>query len=389
MTLDASRQRREAKRAAQGLEGRCEGGKVSPTEAPTPGESPRIEAGGSGKALPIKTAHHRERVLETTCEILACIHALHLQTMHEMGSMRESDRTLARTLMAESARLQLIIGEDFTKSLIALRTDLEASCEVLLSDIVRTLNLHPDDPTSCQVKATLQKFQRATSLKVNLPLMELEAAREDMEEFLWSHLSKTSSQTESWELIQELSRKLSAHASRVQELVQVPELAKIEVSQRVLIGLAKDQPLKANFFPGILEGLAGRLGLAPPGVTDPPTLVRAGVSRQWAATLREAVRRTEGRDIDSEQVTCAVVPPGLQLEYDLDFRTRRVDDIAPTLTSPLLSGLVGSIHQLKKPEIPRKPTSFKANEGLWGHSWAPPKPDIPGQSHNDGMASKM
>ena len=99
--------------------------------------------------------------------------------------------------MAESARLQLIIGEDFTKSFIALRTDLEASCEVLLSDIVRTLNLHPDDSVSHQVKATLQKFQQATSLKVNLPLMELEAAREDMEEFLRSRLSKISSQTES------------------------------------------------------------------------------------------------------------------------------------------------------------------------------------------------
>ena len=106
--------------------------------------------------------------METMREILAHIHALHLQTMHEMGSMRELDRTLARTLMAESARLQLIIGEDFTKSLIALRTDLEASCEVLMSDIARTLNLHPDDPASHQVKATLKKFQQATSLKVNL-----------------------------------------------------------------------------------------------------------------------------------------------------------------------------------------------------------------------------
>ena len=130
---------------------------MSPTEAPTPGESPQIEAGGSGKALPIKTAPHREQVLETTHEILAHVHALHLQTMHEMGSMWDLDRTLARTLIAESARLQLIIGEDFTKRLIALRTDLEASCEVLLSDIVRTLNLHLDDPASRQVKATLPK----------------------------------------------------------------------------------------------------------------------------------------------------------------------------------------------------------------------------------------
>ena len=135
--------------------------------------------------------------MEATHEILTPVHALCLQTMHEMGSMWESDRTLARTLLAESARVQLIIGENFTKSLIALHTDLEASCEVLLSDIARTLNLHPDDPASHQVKATLQRFQWATSLKVNLPLMELEAAQEDVEDFLHSHLREISSQTES------------------------------------------------------------------------------------------------------------------------------------------------------------------------------------------------
>ena len=96
----------------------------------------------------------------------------------------------------------------------------------------------------------------------------------------------------------------------------------------------------------------------------------------------------EGRDINLEQVTHTMMPPGLHLDYDLNFRTRRVDDIAPTLTSPLLSSLVGNIHQLKKPEIPRKPASFEADEGLWGHGWAPPKLDLPGPSHAEGIASK-
>ena len=91
LALDESRQQHDAKRAAQGLEGRSEGAKVSPTEAPTPGESPQPEAGGSGVALPIKTTPHRERVLEATREILARVHALHLQTMHEMGSVQELD----------------------------------------------------------------------------------------------------------------------------------------------------------------------------------------------------------------------------------------------------------------------------------------------------------
>ena len=103
------------------------------------------------------------------------------------------------------------------------------------------------------------------------------------------------------------------------------------------------QPLEANFFPGILEGLVGRLGLAPPGATNPLTYIREGVTCHWAAALREAVKRTEGGDVNPRQVTGNVVPHRLHLNYDVDFQTRRTDDIAPMLTSPLLPGLIGNI----------------------------------------------
>ena len=83
-----------------------------------------------------------------------------------------------------------------------------------------------------------------------------------------------------------------------------------------------------------------------------------------------------------------MVPPGLHLDYDLDFQTRRVDDIAPTLTSPLLSGLIDNIRQPEKLKIPKKPTSFKVNEGLWGLGWALPEPNVLGPSRDEGMASK-
>ena len=71
--------------------------------------------------------------------------------MHEMGSMREVDWTLAQTLMAEFARLHIIVGEDLTKSLLALCLDLE----VLMSDIVRTIGLNPNDPAAHQLKVVL------------------------------------------------------------------------------------------------------------------------------------------------------------------------------------------------------------------------------------------
>ena len=88
--------------------------------------------------------------------------------------------------------------------------------------------------------------------------------------------------------------------------------------------------------------------------------------------------RTEGRDVNLEQVTPHVVHPGLHQDYDLDFQMRRADDIAQTLTSPMLSGLISNICLLGGPEVPRGPASPKTEEDLWGHSRAPTGPDAPG-----------
>ena len=54
LVLEDYRQRHEAKQVARAQEENSEGAKVSQTEAPTPGESPELEVGGSDKALPTK-----------------------------------------------------------------------------------------------------------------------------------------------------------------------------------------------------------------------------------------------------------------------------------------------------------------------------------------------
>ena len=58
--LEDSLQLRKAERAAQAQEERLKGAKTSQTEAPTPGEPPELEVGGSGKAIPTKMAPNRE-----------------------------------------------------------------------------------------------------------------------------------------------------------------------------------------------------------------------------------------------------------------------------------------------------------------------------------------
>ena len=129
LILDTFQQRREAKRVAIHQEEGSEGAEASPMETSAPGKSPQVEAEGSGEALPGGVVLPRQRVIETAQEILVCVHALRLQTMHDMGSMRELDRTLACALMAEFARLQLTVGQDLTRSLIALQRNMETSVD--------------------------------------------------------------------------------------------------------------------------------------------------------------------------------------------------------------------------------------------------------------------
>ena len=93
---------------------------------------------------------------------------------------------------------------------------------------------------------------------------------------------------------------------------------------------------------------------------------------------------TEEREANPDQVTPHVVHPGLHQDYDLDFRMRRVDDIAPTLTSPMLAGIASSVRLTGRPVVPKGPASPKTEEGPWGSGGAPAQPAVPGPSHIGG-----
>ena len=90
---------------------------------------------------------------------------------------------------------------------------------------------------------------------------------------------------------------------------------------------------------------------------------------------------TEGREANPDQVTPHVVHPGLHQDYDLDFQMWRVDDIAPTLTSPMLAGIASSVHLTGRPAVPKGSASPKTEEGLWSCGGAPAQPTVPDPSH--------
>ena len=66
---------------------------------------------------------------------------------------------------------------------------------------------------------------------------------------------------------------------------------------------------------------------------------------------------TEGREANLDRVTPHGVHPWLHQDYELDFQMWRVDDIAPTLTSPMLAGIASSVCLTGRPAVPKGPAS--------------------------------
>ena len=56
-------------------------------------------------------------ITQTIKTLLEHLHALHLQALFEMGSIRVVDQVSAEQLMASFAHVNLVMGEDLNKSL--------------------------------------------------------------------------------------------------------------------------------------------------------------------------------------------------------------------------------------------------------------------------------
>ena len=334
---------------------------------------------GAGRA---EATPSRERTLQMARSILDQAHALQLRSMVDLGHIRELDRTLAGTLMAEFSRVQLIVLEDVRKSLVALRSDFLDSCVALIADVARIMGVTQADPRSALLRASLEGFQRQASLKFDLPLVEMEAAEGDITTFMNARLQELSSGTELPELINEAARLMGHHNNRVWELVQDPDLDLTGVSSRVLIGLLARQPIEADLFPGILEGLARNLGLSPARTVNPPRSRQEGMMRQWATALRQAAYDTSGPGQGSASST---TPLGLHLNYDMEFRSRKVGDIPPALTSPLLPSFP-VLEKLRPVEPPPPPRAQQPEETDSPQSPSPDEEDgVDTQPHQQKM----
>ena len=159
-----------------------------PTET---GALPSSSSGAGGGGT--EAALTRERTLQMARSILDQAHALQLQSMRDLGRIRDLDRTLARTLMAEFSRVQLIVQEDVRKSLVALRSDLMSSCSAFVADVSQVMDIPTADPRLTLLEASLERFRRQASLRFDLPLTKMNAAAVDITSFMNARLQELSS----------------------------------------------------------------------------------------------------------------------------------------------------------------------------------------------------
>ena len=109
--VDTHCQQYEAKKTDQDQEWESAGAEESPRETPASEGASLATAGSSQAVSPTATAHQEEQDLEVALSAVRRIHAICLQTIHDMGCMREVEQAAVSTMMAEFARLQAILGE--------------------------------------------------------------------------------------------------------------------------------------------------------------------------------------------------------------------------------------------------------------------------------------
>ena len=294
--LEVFRRRHESSQAPQAnksAEGSGTGG-GSPTGAMTPPSTTSSQP----LFTPTLGAHEIREIIRET---LDQVYALRLETLQEMGFIREMDRALAKSIMVEFLRLQLIVGDDLNTSLWAMYADLEATAAELMRDMdivaQNSTALPSENPA---IGVALHRFTDLVRLKLALPLAQVDMAREDIERFLHHCLEELCSQTDMKNLIDNLSQRIAAHQSRARQIVYSEPMENIEVLLQVILGMAVDQPVESNFFPGILEGPLGRLSIAAHGEKNPPTSAKEGAAQLWASAVLNAVQKMEKRQVRLE-----------------------------------------------------------------------------------------
>ena len=137
-----------------------------------------------------------------------------------------------------------------------------------------------------------------------------------------------------------------------------------------MVGLAADRPIKSNFFPGLLEGLLGSLGMAAPGEGNPPTSSRDGTGCTWSTAMHEAISRIEQKEVEAPEAVG--LPPNLDLHYKEGFLEKQRHLIPPVFSDLLfIPKMTKAVFRVVKPPVVSKALPSACSHEV---SSAPPQP---------------
>ena len=178
-------------------------------------------------------------VNDKVMEIMDQLLNLHLKTVQEMGFIRAVDQAMAKTIMVEFLRLRLVTADDLNATLWAWHADLEVTTDKLLRDLDLAAQTSTTLPSkNAAIEAALDNYRELAKLKLALPLAQLDTAHREMERFMQHCLKELQSHQETKHLVVELSSKITAHQSRVHQVLHSQPLRHAEVARLVLVGMA-------------------------------------------------------------------------------------------------------------------------------------------------------
>ena len=295
-----------------------------------------------------------QEVDKRVTEVVDRVHDLQLQLLQEIGFVREIDQALSKSLMVEFLWLKVVIGDDLSGALRTWQTDMDVATEKLLRDLDAATQASTTLPSkNAVVGVALQQFWAASQLRVALPLTQLDEAHEELGTFIRFRLEELRSPLETKHLIGELSSRITDHRGRMRELLRSEPLRHPEVTQLIMVGLAADRPIKSNFFPSLLEGLLGSLGMAAPGGGNPPFSSLEGADRAWSTAMRGAISRTEQKEVEAPEVVG--LPPNLDLQYKESLLDKQRHLIPPIFLDPIfLPNVAKAVFRVAKPLVGSK-----------------------------------
>ena len=181
-----------------------------------------------------------------------------------------------------------------------------------------------------------------------------------MEKFIQSRLRELRSQQETKNLIGELSSRITDHRGRVCQLLCSEPLRHPKVVPLILVGLAADRPLKSNFFPSLLEGLLGSLGIAASGEGNPPTSSREVAGHAWSTAMCQAISQIEQKEVEAPGAVG--LPPSLDLHYEEDFLEKQRHLIPPIFSDLLfIPKMAKVVFKVVKPLVVLKALPFASS----------------------------